>query len=281
MSGDFLAQMADSSRARAQAARRACPETRLLRAARATAPPPKLRLAPGDFGLIAELKLRSPAAGALSDPGTDVAARVRAYAAAGAAAVSVLTEPERFDGALEHLRLAAAALAPLGVPAMRKDFLVNPYQVAEARAAGAGGVLLIVRMLPEAVLEAMIERARELGLFTLLETFDARDIERLEALTARIGTAGLLAGINCRDLATLEVVPSRLETLAQLLPRALPRVAESGVATAEDARRMGQAGYDLALVGSALMRAPDPAALAADMVAAGRLARRASGTDAR
>ena len=112
-------------------------------------------------------------------------------------------------------------------------------------------MLLIVRMLPEAVLEAMIERARALDLFALLEAFDARDIERLEALTSRIGTAGLLAGINCRDLTTLQVVPSRLETLAPLLPRALPRVAESGVATAADARRMGQAGYDLALVGSA------------------------------
>ena len=272
--------MAESSRARAQAARAACPEARLLQVARTAAPAPRLRLAPGDFGLIAELKLRSPAAGALSDPGTDVQTRVRAYAAAGAAAVSVLTEPERFDGALEHLHRAAATLAPLGVPAMRKDFLVDPYQVAEARAAGAGGVLLIVRMLPESVLEAMIERTRELGLFALLEAFDAHDIERLEALTARVGTEGLLAGVNCRDLATLEVVPSRLETLAPLLPRALPRVAESGVATAADARRMGQAGYDLALVGSALMRAPDPAALVADMVAAGRLARCAGAKDA-
>ncbi len=281
MSGDFLAQMAESSRSRVQAARAACPEAHLLQAARATAPPPRLQIAPGDFGLIAELKLRSPAAGALSDPGPDVETRVRAYAVAGAAAVSVLTEPERFDGSLEHLRRAAAALTPLGVPAMRKDFLVDPYQVAEARAAGAGGVLLIVRMLPEAVLEAMIERARALDLFALLEAFDARDIERLEALTSRIGTAGLLAGINCRDLTTLQVVPSRLETLASLLPRTVPRVAESGVATAADARRMGQAGYDLALVGSALMRAPDPTALAADMVAAGRLARRASGRDVR
>lgn len=281
MRGDFLAQMAESSRSRVLAARAACPEARLLQAARATAPPPRLRIAPGDFGLIAELKLRSPAAGALSDSGTDVETRVRAYAAAGAAAVSVLTEPERFDGSLEHLRRAAAALTPLGVPAMRKDFLVDPYQVAEARAAGAGGVLLIVRMLPEAVLQAMIVRARELDLFALLEAFDARDIERLEALTARIGTAGLLAGINCRDLTTLQVVASRLETLAPLLPRTLPRVAESGVATAADAGRMGRAGYDLALVGSALMCAPDPAALAADMVAAGRLARRASGRDVR
>lgn len=273
MSGDFLAQMADSSRARAEAARAECSEAHMLRLARAQAPAPVLRLTAGNFGLIAELKLRSPAAGALGASDTDIAGRVRAYAASGAAAVSVLTEPHRFDGDLEHLRRAAAALAPLGVPVMRKDFLVDPYQLAEARAAGAGGVLLIVRMLRQEVLEAMIERARDLHLFALLETFDAHDIERLEALTGRVGSQGLLAGVNCRDLTSLEVVPSRLESLAPLLPRALPRVAESGVTTAEDARRMGRAGYDLALVGSALMRAAEPAALAAAMVAAGRAGR--------
>jgi indole-3-glycerol phosphate synthase len=266
--------MAASSRARAAAARAACPEPRLLRLAREQAPAPVLRIARGDFGLIAELKLRSPAAGPLRGTGTDLEGQVRAYGAAGAAAVSVLTEPERFDGDLEHLRRAAAALAPLGVPVMRKDFLVEPYQLAEARAAGAGGVLLIVRMLEQAALEAMIGRARELGLFALLETFDERDIERLRALTARVGADGLLAGVNCRDLATLEVVPSRLEALGPLLPSALARVAESGITTPEDARRMGEAGYDLALVGSALMRAADPAALAAAMMAAGRAARR-------
>lgn len=273
MSGDFLAQMAAASRARTETARSACPDARMLALARARASAPALKLAPGGFGLIAELKLRSPAAGALGAADTDVATRVCAYAGAGAAAVSVLTEPERFDGHLEHLRCAAAALTPHSVPAMRKDFLVDPYQVAEARAAGAGGVLLIVRMLTDATLAEMIEQARELKLFALLETFDGPDIERLHTLTARLGTTGLLAGVNCRDLATLEVVPERLETLAPLLPRTLPRVAESGVSSIDDARRMGAAGYDLALVGSALMRAGDPAALASAMMAAGRAGR--------
>ncbi|MDA8349049.1 MAG: indole-3-glycerol-phosphate synthase [Pseudomonadota bacterium] len=270
MGGDFLAQMAASSRARAEAARRECSEERMLELARAAPPAPAFDASGGPFRLIAELKLRSPAVGALGSSATDVAARVRAYAEAGAAAVSVLTEPQRFDGDLAHLRCAAEALAPLGVPAMRKDFLVDPYQIAEARATGAGGVLLIVRMLPDALLDAMIARARLLGLFALLETFDAPDIERLRALTARVGSAGLLAGLNSRDLSTLEVVPSRLEALAPLLPETLPRVAESGVSSPEDAHRMGRAGYDLALVGSALMRAPDPAALVAAMTAAGR-----------
>ena len=270
MGGDFLAQMAASSRARAEAARRECSEERMLELARAAPPAPAFDASGGPFRLIAELKLRSPAVGALGSSATDVAARVRAYAEAGAAAVSVLTEPQRFDGDLAHLRCAAEALAPLGVPAMRKDFLVDPYQIAEARATGAGGVLLIVRMLPDALLDAMIARARLLGLFALLETFDAPDIERLRALTARVGSTGLLAGLNSRDLSTLEVVPSRLEALAPLLPETLPRVAESGVSSPEDAHRMGRAGYDLALVGSALMRTPDPAALVAAMTAAGR-----------
>ena len=270
MGGDFLAQMAASSHARAEAARRVCSEEHMLERARAEAPAPALGWSRGHFGIIAELKLRSPAVGALGSRATDVAARVRAYAAAGPAAVSVLTEPERFDGELAHLRGAAEALAPLGVPAMRKDFLVDPYQIAEARAAGAGGVLLIVRMLPDERLEAMIARARLLGLFALLETFDAPDIERLHSLIGRVGSDGLLAGLNSRDLSTLEVVPSRLETLAPLLPQTLPRVAESGVSSPEDAHRLGRAGYDLALVGSALMRAPDPGSLAAAMSAAGR-----------
>ena len=270
MGGDFLTQMAASSGARAEAARRECSEERMLERARAAPPAAAFDASSGPFRLIAELKLRSPAVGALGSSATDVAARVRAYAEAGAAAVSVLTEPQRFDGDLAHLRCAAEALAPLGVPAMRKDFLVDPYQIAEARAAGAGGVLLIVRMLPDALLDAMIARTRLLGLFALLETFDAPDIERLRALTARVGSAGLLAGLNSRDLSTLEVVPSRLEALAPLLPETLPRVAESGVSSPEDAHRMGRAGYDLALVGSALMRTPDPAALVAAMTAAGR-----------
>ncbi|MGC8518442.1 MAG: indole-3-glycerol-phosphate synthase [Steroidobacteraceae bacterium] len=273
MGGDFLAQMAASSRARAEAARRVCSEEHMLERAGAEPPAPSLGWSHGQFGIIAELKLRSPAVGALGSSATDVAARVRAYAAAGAAAVSVLTEPQRFDGELAHLRSAAETLAPLGVPAMRKDFLVDPYQITEARAAGAGGVLLIVRMLPDEQLEAMIARARLLGLFALLETFDAPDIERLHSLIGRVGTAGLLAGLNSRDLSTLEVMPRRLETLAPLLPQTLPRVAESGVSSAEDAHRMGRAGYDLALVGSALMRAADPAALAAAMSVAGRMGR--------
>jgi indole-3-glycerol phosphate synthase len=274
--GGFLEQMAAASRDRAHAARAACPEPELLARAMDTPRPSRLRLQPGGFDLIAELKLRSPAAGQLKGPGEDVAARVMSYARAGAAAVSVLTEPTRFDGSLDHLRQAAQALLPRGIPAMRKDFLVDAYQVAEARLAGAGGVLAILRMLSDPELEALVHRARTLELFVLLEAFDERDLERLEGLLGRLGGAGLLAGVNSRDLVTLQVVPSRLEQLARCLPAGVPRVAESGIGCAEDARRAAEAGYDLALVGSALMSGDDPAALASAMLSAARAARRAA-----
>ena len=272
-SGGFLEEMAAASRERVRAARAICPDTELLAHARQTPPPPRLRLQPGGFDLIAELKLRSPAAGLLRGPSEDVAARVTAYARAGAAAVSVLTEPTRFDGTLDHLRSAAQALLSPGIPAMRKDFLVDPYQVIEARAAGAGGVLAILRMLPDPELEALVLQARALELFVLLEAFDERDLERLHRLLGRVGGAGLLAGVNARDLVTLQVVPSRLERLAAYLPAGVPRVAESGIGGAGDARRAAEAGYDLALVGSALMSGDDPAVLADAMLSAARAAR--------
>jgi hypothetical protein len=148
---------------------------------------------------------------------------------------------------------------------MRKDFLVDPYQVLEARAAGAGGVLVILRMLPRDALEALVDEALDQQMFVLLETFDAAEIDLARALLdARRGHDGrLLVGVNCRDLVTLQVVPGRLEALASRLPQGAPRVAESGVATPADAARMAQAGYDLALVGSALMAGGEPRELAA------------------
>ena len=276
MTADFLQQVAIASRERVRVARAACPQAQLLARATATPAPPRLRLQSGGFDLIAELKLRSPAAGRLKGPDEDVATRVTTYARAGAAAVSILTEPTRFDGSLDHLRVAAEALLPLAVPAMRKDFLVDPYQVIEARVAGAGGVLAIVRMLSPAELTAIVQQARALQLFVLLEAFDEEDLERVEALLRHLGTEGLLAGVNSRDLETLQVVPSRLEQLAHRLPRGIPRVAESGVGSAEDARRVAAAGYDLALVGSALMSGDDPAALASAMLSAARAARPAA-----
>lgn len=278
MSEDFLKSMADTSRARVETARALVPDAEIFRQAFATPEPPRLSLSPGGFDVIAEVKLRSPAVGALKGGDENVAARVGDYAAAGAAAVSVLTEPSRFDGSLDHLVLASKALAAQGgVPAMRKDFLVDPYQVAEARIAGAGGILIILRMLTRAETDALLEAAARLKLFVLAETFDEADIaiahELVKSPVAR--ELDLLVGINSRDLVTLKVVPGRLEQLVDLLPGTVPRVAESGVANAEDAARLAACGYDMALVGSALMTSADPAALLADMLHAGRTVRAA------
>ena len=278
--GDFLADMATSSRDRTEVARARVPASELRARLRDLPPAPRLRLSPQGFDLIAEMKLRSPAVGALRDARhEDVTQRVLAYADAGAAAVSVLTEPSRFDGDLVHLAQAAAALAPHGIPAMRKDFLVDPYQVLEARAAGAGGVLLILRMLPRAALEALLDAALEHGLFVLLEAFDVEDIGLAAQLLGprRTTTGGnpgesLLLGINCRDLVTLQVVPGRLEEMVGQLPSWVARVAESGVATAADAARLATCGYDLALVGSALMTGGAPRELAGAMLDAARVA---------
>jgi indole-3-glycerol phosphate synthase len=277
MSETFLAEMARGSRARVREAKRAVPEATLFGQAASTPAPPPLQRAAAGFDLIAELKLRSPAAGVLADAAEDLPVRVQRYARAGAAAVSVLTEPSRFDGSLEHLKVAARALSAARVPVMRKDFLVDPYQILEARAAGASGVLLILRMLDDAELAALTDCALESGLFALLEAFDEPDLERAGALVeARRGATGaalLLVGVNCRDLATLQVVPGRLEQLAPRLPAHVARVAESGVTSTADAARVAAAGYDLALVGSALMGEGDPGRLVAAMLAAGREAR--------
>jgi indole-3-glycerol phosphate synthase len=261
---DFLAGMAHASRVRLAEARARTPASRLTELVSSLAPPPPLRLSPQGFDLIAELKLRSPALGQLRDArGEDVAARVRDYVEGGAAAVSVLTEPSRFDGSLRHLEQAAATLASAGVPAMRKD------------AAGAGGVLVILRMLEQSVLEALVDQALALRMFVLLEAFDEADAELAHVLVEARPQAGdaLLVGLNCRDLVTLQVVPGRLEALVDRLPAGAPRVAESGLESAADAARLAAAGYDLALVGGALMREGDPRRLAGDMLAAARSAR--------
>lgn len=267
----FLERMADSSRERVRAARARESEAALERRALEMPKPPGLVL--GAFDVIAELKLRSPAAGSLADGSFDAAAQLESYARGGAAAVSVLTEPTEFRGELAHLAAAAKALAPQR-PAMRKDFLTDPYQVLEARAAGAGGVLVILAMLDDAAVRALVDCARRCGLFVLLEAFDRADLERLAEFDrpAVPGAPPLLAGVNCRDLRDLTIRFERFAELAPYLPRHLPVVAESGLGSAADVETVVAAGYGLALVGSALMRAPDPAATLADWIATGRSA---------
>lgn len=268
LSPDFLDEMGEASRLRV---RDATVGLDVLRRRAALVRPPPLRL--DGFDVIAEIKLRSPSLGALHRSGTpplgEVWSRARAYARGGAAAISVLTEPERFGGSLAQLTTASCAVK---VPVMRKDFVVDPYQAWEARAAGAGGLLVIAQLLDDAALEAVLAAAREAGLFVLLEAFDREDLVRA-AVCAAVhpeGAPPLLVGVNARDLRSLQVAPERLFELADALPGGVPAVAESGLHAAEDAAAVVRAGYRLALVGTAMMGHEHPARLVSDMLAAGR-----------
>ena len=252
---DFLQTMAASSAARAAQAPSFVD---------ADFDKPVVPLNLGRFDVIAEIKNRSPAEGDLSKGASHLASRAQAYAAGGAAAISVLTEPSRFDGELAHLEEAVDAVPD--TPVMRKDFLVDPVQVLEARKAGASGVLLITTMLDDAVLGSMLDCAFEHGMFVLLESFDKEDLERSSRFLDRDGQ--LLIGVNTRNLRTLKVDADRLERLGPSLPDARC-VAESGLHSAEDAARVAGWGYTMALVGTALMRSDDPTALVTAMRAAG------------
>lgn len=264
----FLGRMARSSRDRVRDARKREPEGALMARALAMPAPPPLSL--GRFAMIAELKYRSPAAGTLAARGFDGGAQVRAYGAGGAAAVSVLTEPEEFRGSLDDLREAAGPLTAYRIPAMRKDFLTDPYQVLEARAAGAGGVLVIVTMLSDAEVAELLDCAAKCGLFVLLEGFDEADLDRIGRIDAPPeGSAPLLCGVNCRDLRNLAVNRDRFRQLAPYLPPHLASVAESGIDGADDIAAVASLGYRAALVGSALMRAADASQALAAMAAAG------------
>lgn len=263
---DFLQAMAQSSAARAAQARSFTA---------ADFDKPVVPLHPEPFGIIAEIKNRSPAEGQLrcQSPFTEskgvshLFSRARDYAKGGAAAISVLTEPSRFDGELAHLEDVVAAVP--NTPVMRKDFLVDPVQVLEARAAGASGVLLITTMLDDDQLGTMLDCAFEHGMFVLLESFGEDDLRRSARYLDRDGQ--LLIGVNTRNLRTLEVDGDRLQRFSTLLPDACC-VAESGLREAEDAARVAGWGYTMALVGTALMRSEDPAALIASMRAAGAAA---------
>ena len=187
----------------------------------------------------------------------------------------MLTEPSRFDGDLAHLEAVVAAVP--GTPVMRKDFLVEPVQILEARKAGASGVLLIATMLSDAKLREMLDCAWEHGLFVLLESFDEDDLRRASELLDnavehdKAADGQLLIGVNTRNLRTLEVDPDRLRNLAPALPGARC-VAESGLLVPDDAARVAGWGYRMALVGAALMRSEDPAALVTAMREAGAAA---------
>lgn len=306
-SAGLLDRMRLGSMERCEAARSRIGAAELRAAVADAAPPRPLRLSALGFDLIAEVKRRSPSEGDLSGtPPSDVDAeasgardtplgsrrpssltleeRIDVYARAGAVAISVLTEPHEFNGSLSDLVVASDAAT---VPTMRKDFLVDPYQVLEARAAGASGVLLIVRLLSDRQLQDLLGMCATVGMFALVEAFDRRDLERAEQVLRlapvspwfpgdsgpalrRPGYVPCLVGLNSRNLQTLEVDQTRFGELVGSFPPGFPRVAESGMSTPTDALRAAAMGYRLGLVGSALMKSPDPGRLLTDMLSAAR-----------
>ncbi len=207
---------------------------------------------------IAEIKRASPSAGAIR-PDADPAAVAREYARAGAAAISVLTDVHFFDGRLAFLEQVRAAV---GLPALRKDFLVDPYQLFEARAAGADAVLLIVAALEDAALEAMIAGAGRLGMDALVEAHGEAEVERAVAAGATV------VGVNHRDLATFTIDMSLTARIRPRVPDSVILVAESGIRGPDDVRALAEAGADAILVGETLMRAESPGAALAELLEA-------------
>jgi len=202
------------------------------------------------LAVIAEMKQRTPSMGVLADDyrPNDIA---RAYNDGGAAAISVLTHMAGFGGRPEHIEAARLAT---GLPILRKDFITDPYEIGEARAEGADAVLLIVAALEPADLRRLLAMVRSRGLSALVEVHDEHEAEvALEA-------GAPVVGVNHRDLRTFEVDLGLTERLRPLIPNRVPLVAESGIHSMDDARRMRDAGADAILVGEMLMRAPDPAA---------------------
>jgi indole-3-glycerol phosphate synthase len=204
--------------------------------------------------VIAEVKRASPSAGRIAEG--DAGTQARAYEAAGAAAVSVLTEGEHFDGALADLRAVRLAV---GLPVLRKDFLIHPAQLIESRAEGADAVLLIAAALSELELKAMLAAAEDLGLDALVEAHAPDDLDRALATGARV------VGVNARDLETLEVDLERALAMLGRVPPDRVAVLESGVRTHRDVERAVAAGASAVLVGEALMRAADPGALVREL----------------
>ncbi|WP_122261060.1 indole-3-glycerol phosphate synthase TrpC [Ornithinimicrobium cerasi] len=209
--------------------------------------------------VIAEVKRSSPSKGALAAI-ADPAALAADYAAGGASVISVLTEGRRFGGSLADLD---AVRSRVDVPVLRKDFVVDPYQVWEARAHGADMVLLIVAALEQEVLVSLLERVESLGMHALVEVHDEAELHRAVSAGARI------LGVNNRNLKTLEVDRSTFASLAPLVPEGVLRVAESGVRGPLDVMAFAEAGADAVLVGEALVTGASPREAVAELVAAG------------
>ena len=218
---------------------------------------------PSRLALIAEVKRRSPSAGDIA-PSLDPVFHAEAYARAGAVAISVLTDGPYFGGSLDDLRAVARRVR---VPVLRKDFIVDELQIAEARGAGASAILLIVRALSPARLAELAAAARHWGLEALVEVHDAAELD------AGLASGARAIGVNSRNLDTFAVDTRAAWTLFHRIPKDIVAVAESGMASVDDVRSAAEAGADAVLIGTALSAAPDPAVLAAQYTSVPRRGR--------
>lgn len=244
------------------AAREALVSLDEVKAAAEVAPPPRDVLsalrAPG-IAVIAEVKRASPSRGQLADI-ADPAELARAYQSGGARAISVLTEERRFNGSLADLDAVRAAV---GIPVLRKDFIVRPYQIHEARAHGADMLLLIVAALDQSALVSMLDRTESLGMTALVEVHTEEEADRALQAGAKV------IGVNARDLKTLDVDRDCFARIAPGLPSDIIRIAESGVRGPADLLAYAGAGADAVLVGEGLVTSGDPRTAVADLVTAG------------
>lgn len=270
---NILKKICDDKRRHVAARKRAVSESELRERAAAAGPPRgfvralKTALQSGRYGLIAEIKRASPSSGPIRAD-FDVAGLARAYRDGGAACLSVLTDTPYFQGADEYLEQARAAV-PL--PALRKDFMLDPYQIAESRALGADCVLLILAALTDSEAVALESEAMRLGMDVLIEVHDDSELDRALKLKSP------LIGINNRNLKTLAVDLVTGERLIPRLPKDRLAVAESGLASAADLARMAHAGARCFLIGEFLMRAKDVAAATRALLARPAAARAAAG----
>lgn len=248
--GGTLGRIVAEAHDRVAALRQRAGELAELAAAAPQGPSMAEALRAGDVGVIAEVKRSSPSRG-LINARLDAAGQARAYAAGGARGISVLTEPKHFGGSATDL---AAVRAAVDVPALRKDFHVDPLQLVEARALGASAVLLIARALDPESLATMADAAHDLGLEVLVEVRDERELERA------LRTGARLIGVNNRNLETLAIDLEATDRLVPSIPRDRIAVAESGIVTPADVERAAAAGADAVLVGSSISAAVDPTA---------------------
>ena len=267
--GTVLNRIIESRRAEVARRQRIVPET-VLRIAAGKAAAPRdfaAALARSEINVIAEIKKASPSAGLLR-PNFEPAALARSFEQAGAAAVSVLTEEENFQGALSHLRDARAAVA---LPVLRKDFILDSYQVWEARAANADSFLLIAAALDDAGLAELLALGRDLGMEALVEVHTAEELRR--ALTA----GACIVGVNNRNLHTLEVHTETAFELVEMIPNDRIAVSESGLRSPEDLRKLRASGFDAFLIGESLMREAEPGTALGRLITAASEASQRSG----